>query len=135
MFLPEKLIGARLQLSHWQCLSWLCCHYFQPVERTSNSQLAIVATGEYPPFSGEQLQDEGIASAIVSLGMREIGYDCEIRFMPWPLVDTSAKESSTNQGVRAAFPYVKTAEREKAFYFSEPILEVETSVFYNKSKT
>ena len=109
--------------------------YFRPVEKAPNSQIAIIATGEYPPFSGEKLQEKGIASAIVSLVMKEIGYESNLQFMPWPLVNTSTKESSTNRGVRAAFPYAKTAEREKVFYFSDPIVEVETSIFYNKSKT
>lgn len=109
--------------------------YFRPAEQTATSPTVVLATGEYPPFSGETLQDNGIASAIVTSVMREIGYESEIRFLPWPLADKNTKESETNQGVRAAFPYAKTPQREKDFYFSEPILAVETSVFYNPAHT
>lgn len=108
--------------------------YFRPVEQTA-LQSAIIATGEYPPFSGEQLKDNGIAAAIVSKAMKEIGYEIEIKFMPWPLATKATAESGTNQGVRAAFPYVKSPEREREFYFSDPILTVETSIFYNPAKT
>jgi polar amino acid transport system substrate-binding protein len=108
--------------------------YFRPVERTA-LPVAIIATGEYPPFSGEQLKDNGIAAAIVSRAMKEIGYESELKFMPWPLATQSTEESGTNQGVRAAFPYVKSPEREREFYFSDPILTVETSIFYNPAKT
>ncbi len=109
--------------------------YFRPTEKTATPQVAVVATGEYPPFSGEKLPEQGIASAIVGLAMKEVGYDTQIRFMPWPLVERSTQESGTNKGVRAAFPYAKTPEREKDFYFSDPIVDVETSVFYNPAKT
>ena len=56
--------------------------YVQPVEQTATARVAIVATGEYPPFSGEQLENQGIASAIVELAMKEMGYESQLQFMP-----------------------------------------------------
>ena len=109
--------------------------YFRPIEKTASLQSAVLASGEYAPFSSEQLEGYGIASAIVVQAMKEIGYESEIRFLPWPLVSESTKESATNQGIRGAFPFAKTADREKDFYFSDPVVEVETAIFYNAQKT
>ncbi len=104
---------------------------------SSNPQLveaikpAIFVTGEYSPFSGETVDEYGIASAVISEAIKEAGYQAEFKFMPWTLAQEAAYESEMNHDIRGLFPYIKTPEREKDFYFSNPILNVETSLFFN----
>ena len=104
---------------------------------SSNPQLvealkpAIFVTGEYSPFSGETVDEYGIASAVISEVIKEAGYQAEFKFMPWSLAQEVAYESEMDHDIRGLFPYIKTPEREKDFYFSNPILDVETSIFFN----
>ncbi|ESA37601.1 abc transporter substrate-binding protein [Leptolyngbya sp. Heron Island J] len=92
---------------------------------------AIFVAGEYSPFSGEMVDEYGIASAVIFEAMKEAGYQAEFKFMPWFLGQEAAYESEVNHDIRGIFPYIKTPDREKDFYFSSPILDVETSIFFN----
>jgi polar amino acid transport system substrate-binding protein len=91
----------------------------------------LLATGEWAPFSGEKLDSHGVASAVVSAVLREMGYEPEFRFMPWARAEQTALANDTNRGVRATFPYAFTPERAAAFYYSKPIFSIELSIFYN----
>jgi Bacterial extracellular solute-binding proteins, family 3 len=91
----------------------------------------LLATGEWAPFSGESLPSYGVASAVVSAVFQQMGYQPQFRFMPWPRAEQVTAENDTNSGVRAAFPYLLTSERDAKFYYSKPILTIELSIFYN----
>lgn len=95
---------------------------------------AIFVTGEYSPFSGELLDEHGITSAVIAEAIKEAGYQAEFKFMPWSLGQEAAYESEVDQGIRGTFPYIKTPDRENRFYFSNPIVNVETSLFFNLKK-
>ncbi len=91
----------------------------------------LLATGEWAPYSGEALGSKGVASAVVSAVLQQMGYQPEFRFMPWARAEQAALENDTNGGVRATFPYALSTEREAGFYYSKPIFSIELSVFYN----
>jgi polar amino acid transport system substrate-binding protein len=94
----------------------------------------VIATGEWAPYSGESLPEQGIASAIVTTTLRRAGYEPTFRFMQWPVAENTARANDANAGVRATFPYILTSERESDFYYSDPILEIGQSVFYNAQR-
>jgi polar amino acid transport system substrate-binding protein len=91
----------------------------------------LLATGEWAPYSGEALASYGVASAVVSAVFQQMGYQPQLRFMPWPRTEQVTAENDTKRGVRAAFPYVFTSERDAKFYYSKSILTIELSIFYN----
>ena len=91
----------------------------------------LMVTGEWAPYSGQSLPDNGIAAAIVTTVMRRAGYEPSFRFMPWQRAEDAARANETNNGVRATFPYISTAERLEDFYYSDPIFDIELAVFYN----
>lgn len=91
----------------------------------------LLATGEWAPFSGEKLDSHGVASAVVSAVLREMGYQPQFRFMPWARAEQAALANDTNRGVRATFPYAFNPERAAGFYYSKPIFSIELSIFYN----
>lgn len=103
--------------------------------RSEPLQPVLIATGEWPPYSGESLPRNGVASAIVASALKLMGYAPDFRFMPWERAEASAGENEMNDGVRATFPYILASPRDRDFYYSKPILDVESSVFYNRDAT
>lgn len=93
-----------------------------------------LATGEWAPFSGEALPEFGRASALVSLVFREMGYKASYHFLPWQRAYDTAAANEHNGGIRGCFPYFRNEERERDFYFSDPILSARTALFYDHEK-
>ena len=90
-----------------------------------------LATGEWSPYTGEELPANGVASAIVSDVLRDIGYETQYKFMSWGVALERAASSETDNEIRGSFPYIKTEDREKHFYYSDPIMNQELTAFYN----
>ena len=84
--------------------------------RAQSTQVQIV-TGDYPPFSSEELPGQGLISELVTASFREQGVNAELRFMPWQrgFVETR------NALHVATFPYVKNDERTRDFWYSAPL--------------
>lgn len=95
----------------------------------------LLATGEWVPYSGERLANFGVASAVVSIVFRQMGYEPKLRILPWPRAEQSALENETRHGVRATFPYAFNVERGARFYYSKPIFDIQLAVFYNAKRT
>jgi polar amino acid transport system substrate-binding protein len=95
----------------------------------------LLATGEWAPYSGEALPSYGVASAVVSAVFQQMGYEPQFRFMPWPRTEQVTAENDANRGVRAAFPYLLSSERDTKFYYSKPIATIELSIFYNAERS
>ena len=105
---------------------------FLSKKKTRQAQKNIkLAIGEWAPYTGEELDNYGVASGIVSHIFEEMGYETEFLFMPWPLAEKMAESGEENDGIRGTFPYRENAKRNKKFYFSETILTIEHAIFYN----
>jgi polar amino acid transport system substrate-binding protein len=91
----------------------------------------IISTGEWAPYSGENLASYGIASAIVTKVFHDMGYVPQYQFLPWPAAVEKAAESESNDGVRGTFPFTENKGRESKFYFSDVILSINFAIFYN----
>ena len=88
-----------------------------------------IAAGEYPPFVSQKLPENGITAAIVTAALRAQGVDVTYEFLPWKrgfLATGLTKYAGT-------FPYLKTAEREVDFLYSEPIFTDIFRLFVRKS--
>jgi len=92
----------------------------------------LISTGEWAPYSGEKLESFGVASAIVSKVLNDIGYEPQYQFMPWPIAEDKAFENEENDGIRATFPYIASGDREDRFYLSDPILTIDYGIFYHE---
>ncbi|TRY32565.1 substrate-binding periplasmic protein [Aliiglaciecola sp. M165] len=92
----------------------------------------VVATGNWPPYSGETLPHNGISGAIVDFVFTQMGYQVEYRFMPWSLAQASAETAQKNNQIRAIYPYIQTERRESLFYFSEGLIDISFGVFYDR---
>ena len=105
--------------------------YLSVIQPVKTSKPIKIVSGEWAPFTGENLANNGIATLIVSSVMEQLGYVPKYEFIPWPLAQSRAESSQRNDNIRAIYPYIKTAEREKRFYFSEGIVNIAFGIFYH----
>lgn len=86
-----------------------------PAQAQSNS--VELVTGDYPPFSSEEAPAMGALSEVVVAAFKEQGLSAQLRFMPW-----QRGYMETRNGLHTAtFPYVKNDERQRDFWFSQPL--------------
>ncbi len=89
-----------------------------------------VATGEWEPFTGSDEKNHGVISEIVKATFNEMGLEPEISFYHWDVVENRTAEGN----FLVAYPFVKTAQREKRFLFSDSLFEFYTVLFYNRTR-
>ena len=99
----------------------LCC--LSTVGYTETMQ--IVTGNDYPPFADTHLPQGGMSTEIITLAFRAAGFQPEVMFRPW-----KRGYEETRKGIFAAtFPYIKTEERLKDFFYSDPIDSVYIRIF------
>jgi len=76
-----------------------------------------LSTLEWPPFVGQELPNQGTASARVRSICAVAGMDLDLSFLPWKRVLMGAR-TGTTQGY---FPEYRSVDREKEFYFSQAV--------------
>ncbi len=87
-----------------------------------------LATGEWSPYTGKELEGGGFFTEIMTLIVKEMGMKPVYKFFPWPRA-----AMNTEKGLFfGAFPYALSEEREKKFNFSDPIHSGGLVFFYSK---
>ena len=115
----------RKRITRYFLCAFLC---FSAALNLSADEEIQLATGEWPPYVSEALENFGIISEIVTAVVHEMGMKPKYRFYPW-----SRAEKLTKEGVVfAAFPYAKNDLREQVFDFSDAIYTSKTVFFYYK---
>ncbi len=89
----------------------------------------ILTNGEWPPYMSEHLKHHGVVSRIVSEAFALEGVKVEYAFFPWKRAFALAKTGKFDGSV----VWWKTPEREKDFYFSDPVLDVQYVFFHLRS--
>jgi hypothetical protein len=100
-------------------------------EATEIGEPVNLASGEWAPYSGEDLPDYGVASSIVTTVLAHLGHTAQLHFMPWEQAESLALAGERSEDIRATFPYINVGERDRDFYFSLPIFDVEYGIFFN----
>ncbi len=77
-----------------------------------------IATGEYAPFTGENLPDHGVVNARVRHLMEAAGYNVEFHYMPWK----RTLESTRRNAFDATSYWSYSREREGDFIHVGPVL-------------
>jgi polar amino acid transport system substrate-binding protein len=93
-------------------------------------QVARLTTGEWAPYVGRDLPEHGLCARIVAAVLHEMGRQPEFLFLPWVQAQAEAERSGQDR-LQGTFPYIRTPQRERLFYFSEPLFTTETVVFYS----
>jgi polar amino acid transport system substrate-binding protein len=87
-----------------------------------------LASSEWEPFIGPDLENNGPMAIIVSETVQRMGYEPEISFASWELI----QEQTSRAEVLGAFPLILSSERIEKYSPSDPILEFEYVLFYNR---
>lgn len=84
-----------------------------------------LATGDYAPLVGSKLPENGVTAAIVRAAMQANRMEAEFDFLPWKrgYIETEAGRYI------ATFPYLRTAEREASFIYSDEIYRDHFDIF------
>ncbi|MFH1914818.1 MAG: ABC transporter [Pseudomonadota bacterium] len=64
----------------------------------------VLATLEWPPYTGESLPEGGATSVVVREAFRAMGYELELRFYPWNRVLHEARENPDIAGYFPEYP-------------------------------
>jgi polar amino acid transport system substrate-binding protein len=89
-----------------------------------------LTNGEWPPYLSKDLKHCGVASHIVESAFKNMGITVKYGFFPWKRAYILAERGEWDGSV----VWTPTDDREKAFYFSEPVA-IDTTVFFHlKSK-
>lgn len=85
-----------------------------------------LVTGEYAPFTGENLPGGGPLTEIARRAFAASDPDLKISFLPWKRGYSETLEGKHD----GTFPYGRNAERERDFYFSESYYTVDRRMYY-----
>ena len=96
---------------------------------TGEEAVALV-TGEWPPYTGENLDGGGVAVELVNAVFTEMGKASTIGFFPWRRCEAYVR---TGQAW-ATFPYAITGARQSKYLFSNTIFQSHSVWFYYGDK-
>ena len=87
-----------------------------------------VVTDAWAPYVNSQSEPLGLASLRIKMIAAELNWQLEMQYLPY---DQSTRLVRLDKA-DLAFPFFKTEDRQKAFLFSEPILQVSNRIYYNR---
>lgn len=96
---------------------------------TTKAETIKIALFEYPPFLAEKATGYGLEPQVVSAAFKQVNIDVKYTFLP----PGRALLVAANGDFQATLGWVKTEERERDFYFSEPIAEAPLVFFHLKN--
>ncbi|WP_158320236.1 substrate-binding periplasmic protein [Bdellovibrio bacteriovorus] len=85
----------------------------------------------YAPYTGQKLSRGGMVTEIVQEVVSGMGHSVDLTWLPWRRGFEKARQAQFD----GLFPYLKTADREKEFLFSEPLYEIRNTVFSLKGES
>jgi polar amino acid transport system substrate-binding protein len=99
-------------------------------EQNLGATTVTLANGEWAPFFSENLKYYGVVSRIVNDAFAQEGVKVKFVFRPWMRGLQEAAKGKWNGTVG----WLKTEDRLKQFYFSEPIMKPTPIFFQRKDK-
>ncbi|ABC31084.1 ABC-type amino acid transport/signal transduction systems, periplasmic component/domain [Hahella chejuensis KCTC 2396] len=94
---------------------FVCLDLFSVAE--AEERQVILAATEYPPYYGEHLESKGFITEIIFTAFQRVGYDVEVKFLPWKRAYGMA-QAGDYDGVYTGW-FRKS--REQWFEFSDPL--------------
>jgi len=102
---------------------------------TSMGQEVVrITNGEWAPYLSESLPQHGLGSRIVKSAFKEVGIEIEYGFFPWKRAFQYGRDGYGVDGKpwHGSVLWIKNEEREKDFYFSDPVIIDEQTFFFLK---
>ncbi|WP_037027372.1 substrate-binding periplasmic protein [Psychromonas aquimarina] len=85
-----------------------------------------VASGEWPPLSGQNLKHGGFCGHVTTEAFKLAGYQTQFKYYPW----NRALSVTENAEADVSLCWIKSVEREQSFLFSEPMMTQKKVFFY-----
>ncbi len=108
------------------CLLWLVL----ACPAALAGQVLHITNGEWAPYMGARLPHFGVASRIVSAAFALQGSTVVYGFFPWQRALMLANTPEWQGGAL----WLRNAERERDFYYSDPVIDSDYTLFYLKDK-
>jgi len=89
------------------------------------------AIGEWEPYTGQELEANGLAAEIVSAACAAAAIKAHFEFSPWKRAEASVEGGSSF----ATFPYQASRERAGKFGFSDPICKSSNGILFHKGNS
>jgi len=90
-------------------------------------EVVTVGSGEWIPLTGEEIRHGGFCGHVVSEAFKLAGYEVQFNYAPWKRVLSRLKQGDDD----ASLCWIKNAERENLFLYSDPIM-VQKKVFFHR---
>ncbi len=103
------------------------------IHSTSNAwgeETLTLITGEWPPYTSQKIEDQGVITAVVTAIVKEMGMKVEYMWMPWERGNMMIRKGDAF----AQFPNARTETRAKNSDFSEPFFYTRTVFFYSRGR-
>lgn len=94
-----------------------------------SAQIPLV-TGEWAPYTAEEMEGQGLVTEIVSAVFAHMGLEFSLRFFPWARCEAMVE----NGQAWASFPYSISEERREKYYFTDAIITSYSRFFYMKDR-
>jgi polar amino acid transport system substrate-binding protein len=110
-----------------------CCYCFAILSLLLSSgftctQSVTIATGEWPPFTDSNAEDQGLALAIIEEALQLFDVDPVFHFLSWSKAYTLASQGQYS----ATAPWSYTEDRAHNFYYSDAVLDHPIVFFHLK---
>ena len=99
-----------------------------PLAATANE--VRLTNGEWSPYLGQNLPHHGVASRIVEEAFALEGFRVRWEFYPWARALRSAERGNSD----GSAVWLRSPEREQAFYISDPVVESGYYLFHRKDR-
>ncbi len=97
---------------------------------SAEGRVARITNGDWPPFLGEHLPENGAISQVVRESFALKGIETRYGFFPWARALALAAEGKWDASVGWAF----SEERARDFYFSDALVDLPVILFSRNDK-
>jgi polar amino acid transport system substrate-binding protein len=107
------------------CLSLALCASASASASALAAPVRLVTGDDHALFTSKALPAGGMLTQVVAAAFKQSNVVISVSWRPWK----RGYQKTLSGGYDATFPYVRTAEREALFLFSEPLYTVEQHIF------
>lgn len=107
----------------------ICLIIFFTVAPALGDEVLKITNGEWPPYLSKDLKYYGVASRIVTEAFAQEGVRVEYGFFPWKRALYLAEKGEWD----GSAVWLRSPEREKLFYLSDPVIKSSYVFFHLKS--
>ena len=123
---------AAFSIRRWACSCVLLALAFPSLPALPASPLAVqsvrLTNGEWPPYTSEALPHGGLITRLVTEAFKQEGIEARYGYYPWRRAYKYGMSGEWN----GAVGWVPTEERRADYYFSEPVVYVDSALFHLK---